>query len=302
VSRLVVELGLTATRGGLDGLLAGVLGDTSVELAYPLGDGRYVDRDGTGRTLPPADGGSWTPITRNGAELAVLIHRAGLFEEIAAFDDLTTATGLILENERLQAQASAREGELRESRIRLVETSDAERRRLERDLHDGAQQRLVVLLIGARVARAQTTDDGPLATELDRIVCRLEAVIGELRQIAHGIHPSVLTDDGLPAALEALADQRDQLRLSVVGFDDERLPRSVEHAAYQIVAESSRCGPTDVTATHADEAVSIDVHAPAVPDTIVELEDRVGALGGSILINASAGSPISMRVEIPCAS
>ncbi len=148
------------------------------------------------------------------------------------------AAALALENERLTAELRATVSELRASRARIVESADAARRKIERDLHDGAQQRLVALALSLRLARARVDGDPAAAGELlDGAAQNLEEAIRELRELARGIHPAVLTDRGLGSALEALA-QRMPLPIEIAAVPDERLPAPVEAAAYFVVAEA----------------------------------------------------------------
>ncbi len=127
--------------------------------------------------------------------------------------------------------------EVRASRQRIVEAGDAERRRVERDLHDGAQQRMVTLALELAMLRDRAASDPAMAASLDEAAAELKQAIAELRELARGIHPAILTEEGLPAAVEALAD-RSSLLVRVRADFDERLPGPVEATAYFVVAES----------------------------------------------------------------
>ncbi len=200
MAALVVELGESPLPGGLREMLARSLGDPDLEVAYPLGEPeRLVDATGTAVEPTTREDRAVTPLTRRGETVAVLSHRRGLLEDPAIVDEVIAATRLAVDNERLQAAVLAQLKELRASRARIVITGDAERRRLERDLHDGAQQRLVGLSLALRLARAQpgARADPNLTALLDRADERLRAAISELRELAHGIYPATLTDDGL---------------------------------------------------------------------------------------------------------
>ena len=131
--------------------------------------------------------------------MASLVHRRGLLDNPVLADEVVAAAGLALENERLHAELLAQERELRASRARVVAAGDSERRRLERNLHDGSQQRLIGLLLSARYAQSLLGPGAGAAirARVDRLVAELELSIDELRRIAHGIHPAVLTDEGL---------------------------------------------------------------------------------------------------------
>ncbi len=154
--------------------------------------------------------------------------------------DAVDAARLALENERLHAQSQARLVELRNSRAQIVAAAEAERRRLERDLHDGSQQRLLAFAIDLAIAR-QRASGAPLATD-DGEVAALEyevrAALGDLRELAHGIIPRALADDGLGAALEELAE-RSAIPIELVAVPDGRLDRAVEAAAYIVVARAT---------------------------------------------------------------
>ena len=208
LARLVVELGESATAGGLRDGLAEALADPDLELAYPVGDGRYADARGRPVDPAPLDGRAATPLVRDGRPVALLLHRADLLDNPELVEEVASAARLALENERLQAEARAQLEDLRSSRARIVEAGDAERRRLERDLHDGAQQRLVGLSLALRLLRSRlgSDEDGELAARLDEAEAELGEAVAELRELAHGIHPAVLSDEGLAAAIEALAE------------------------------------------------------------------------------------------------
>jgi len=300
VARIVVRLDQPSGRGRLRDTFARVLGDDGLDVGYPLDDGRHVDADGHPITMPPDGGRSATPLVRDGRTVAVLIHQPGLLDNTVAVEEITEAAQLALENERLRAELHAQEDELLASRARIVEAGDAERRRLERDVHDGAQQRLVALLLGARLAQAQSGDrPSPSAkATLDHLVTELEHAIDDLRDIAHGIHPAVLTDEGLDAAVDCLADS---MPLLIGRMPAERFADSVENAAYRVIAESERTGPTRVAAQRCGAALVVDVTTASKPDAIVELEDRIGAVNGSIVTGTGEGTEFTLHVEIPCA-
>jgi signal transduction histidine kinase len=175
--------------------------------------------------------------------------------------------------------------------VRVVAAQDAERRRLERDLHDGAQQRLVTLALSLQLARRTTGEPA-----LDDAVRHLQAALGELREVARGIHPAILEQGGLTAAVESLAEDDPRLRLGELPA--ERLAAPVESAAYHVVAEVLRRSGGEVRATVRRDAERLIVELEPAPDgSVVDLEDRVGALDGRL---ANGGT--TLRVELPCAS
>jgi PAS domain S-box-containing protein len=206
------------------------------------------------------------------------------------------------------------EDELRRSRARIVEAGDVERRRLERNLHDGAQQRLVSLSLGLRLAQARLKSDPPEAERLlEGAAEELSHALAELRELARGIHPAVLTDRGLGAALETLA-ARAPLPVDL-DLPDDRLPEPVEAAAYYVVSEAL----ANVTKYAAASAVAISVtqlNGSAVVEVADDgvggadptrgsglrgLADRVESLDGRLHVESAPGSGTKIRAEIPCA-
>lgn len=300
LARFVVELAATARPGDLRALLGRALHDDSLELAYSVGEGRFADTDGGVVEMPPADDRAATPVVRDGKTVAVLIHRRGRLDDSEVVDNVAAAANLALDNERLQAELRVQENDLRASRVRLIATSDSERCRLERDLHDGAQQRLVGLLLGIRVAQTSllATDSAPaVSVGLGRAAAEVQQAVDALRTVAHGIHPAVLTDEGLATALEALAEQaRFPVALSAV--PDGRFAAAVELAAYRVVAGAAKSGPVTVTARRTDVGLIVDVDGRGTPVSTVDLRDRVGALDGNVEVEAS-GETFRIHAVIP---
>ncbi len=318
MAALVVELGQSPAAGGLREVLARSLGDPDLEVAYPLGDPeRLVDATGTAVDLATREGRAVTPLTRQGETVALLSHRPGLLEDPAIVDEVIAATRLAVDNERLQAEVLAQLQELRASRARIVTTGDAERRRLERDLHDGAQQRLVGLSLALRLARAQpgAGADPNLTALLDRADERLRAAIGELRELARGIYPAALADDGLAAAVEALAEHT-AVPLTIIQMPQQRLPGPVEAAAYFLIAETTgylatlaAAGGVTLDVRRHGNRLVVDVtqNGAGQPDRELEarlsgLADRVGALDGQLRVGHLAGGGVTIRAEMPCGS
>jgi PAS domain S-box-containing protein len=208
------------------------------------------------------------------------------------------------------------EAELRASRARIVEAADAARRRLERDLHDGAQQRLVELAIGLRLARARLDSDPAQARELlDAALDGLSAATSELRELARGIHPAALSNGGLRPALEALVS-RSSVPVLLGDVPDERLPAAIEATAYFTIAEAltnaarhADARRVDVEATLAGGWLRIEVRDdgrggadPALGSGLRGLADRVAAIEGRLRVSSPAGAGTSVRAEIPCGS
>jgi signal transduction histidine kinase len=207
--------------------------------------------------------------------------------------------------------------DLRASQARIVATGDAERRRLERDLHDGAQQRLVGLSLALRLARAKLGPhpDPNLVALIDRTEDALRMAIDELRDLAHGIYPAVLTDEGLSAAVEALA-YRVSTPIEIVEMPEERFPSPVESAAYFLIAEvtgsiASRAGAsaTTVDARHDGKRLVIEVTHDGVGGAdrdpgsgFTDLADRIGALDGKLRVEWTPAGTRTIQAEIPCES
>jgi signal transduction histidine kinase len=299
LARLVVELGESPPPGRLREGLAEALADPALEIAYPSREGRYVDARGRPVDLARGDDRVATPLVREGRTVALLLHRSDLLDNPELIEEVASAARLALENERLQAEARAQLEDLHLSRTRIIEAGDAERRRLERDLHDGAQQRLVGLSIALRLMRSHLGTDhgGGLAARLDKAESEIRRAVVELRDVAHGIHPAVLTDEGLGAALEALAEEAD-VRLGVL--PQERLPAAVETAAYILVAEAAKRDAASATVERRDGVLVVEVETAAEPETLVELQDRIGALDGRLGVERTPSGGVRLYAEIPC--
>src|SRR3954465_3520011 len=257
VGELVERLNAPDTRTGLRAALAGALGDPTLELVYwRPSAGHYVTREGHRVELPAPDAGrAVAEVERDGKRVGAIIHDAALDEDPSLVRTAAAAAALQLENEPLHPGLRAPVEELQSSRARLVEVTMGERRRLERDLHDGAQQRLVALSIQLAMARRKLADDPETSGRLlDAARTELEQALGELRELARGIHPAILTDRGLGAALEALAE-RAPVAVDLHQMPEDRLPAAVEAAAYFVVAESLTNVARYASAEHASVRV-----------------------------------------------
>jgi signal transduction histidine kinase len=300
---IVSDLGEAPAPGSLEASLGRAVGDSSLRLAYWLPEpGAYVDAMGRRVSEPRSSPGrEVTTLLRGGQRFAAVSHAAGLSQVDRAFG---TAVRLALDNERLRAQALAQVNELRDSRARIVQTGDAERRRLERDLHDGAQQRLLAASYELQLAKSVAEDvgDAESGTALTAVVNRTQTVLDELRQIADGIFPAVLAGAGLAAALASLGDTA-PVRLDIEDVADVRYPRSTETTAYFLIAEAvddaAARGATMVAvkAGRSIDSLMIEVHdnGSARLSHPVRAPDRVGAHGGSIHFGAT-----TLRAELPC--
>ena len=292
LTRLVVELGV-AGPGQLRDALAVRLGDPDLALAYPVrGGGGYLDANANVVALPDTDGKDITKLTYAGSEVALLVHRRGLLDSPGAVADLVSAVHLGLENERLHAEALAQLAELRSSGARIVAAGDDERRRLERDLHDGAQQRLVGLSLGLRLLEANAARD---VYELELAQQELRRAIVDLRDIAHGIYPVVLKDRGLANAWKALAETR-QLKLG--RMPTGRFPDVVESTAYLLVARTTASGPANVSAATEAGALVVTVSTGAGLPDLGDVEDRVRTLDGALDMHQTdhQGTLITLRL------
>jgi signal transduction histidine kinase len=299
VARLVVDLGRSPPPGGLRDALAEIIGDPGLVLAYPVGAPEKLV-DARGYLVEPSPEQERTTLIRDGRAVAELAHRPGLLRDQHLVEEVATASRLALENERLRAEARARVEELRASRARIVEAGDAERKRLERDLHDGAQQRLVALSLSLSLLRQRRPDD----PALDLAEAELRTATAELRELAHGIFPAVLADEGLGAAVEALAEEA-PIPVRIGELPEARLPLPVETAAYTVVAEAARSSTAalDVRATQAGRELVVEVVTTGADGLdVVGLEDRVGALDGRLVVERGADGQTTLRAELPCAS
>ncbi len=306
VSRLASELGEAPPPGTLRDALAAATGDPALEVAYWLpGAQRFVDGRGHRTESPvPGHGRTVTPIVRDGRPVALVVHDAALLEGQALEREIGSAARLAVENERLQAEVLAQLEDLRASRARIVETGDAERRRLERDLHDGAQQRLLALSYDLRLARAGAEAEGDQqhATLLASAGDEAQAALGELRELAHGIYPAILAEAGLAPALATLADEA-PLPVELYEMPPERCSAPVETVAYLTVAEAigdaagRRATFVAVEVAREDEQLVVQIRddGAAGTSTLLQIADRVGALGGSLEVG-----PNGLRAEIPC--
>jgi signal transduction histidine kinase len=306
VASLVVELGRSPSPGGVRDALAQALGDPQLQLAYRRTDADvYVDAQGRQVELPSSPGRAITPLLRDGRPVAALVHDARLLADPGLVEEVVAAARLAVENERFQAEVRAQLENLRASRARIVETGDAERRRLERDLHDGAQQRLVGLALVLRLLRSQIERQaGPApATRLEKAESELREALAELRELAHGIYPAALADEGLAAAVETLAEGS-PVPIELGDLPEERLGEAVENAAYFVVAETlrrTRPSRARVDASRADTRLVIELEAHgALDEELIDLEDRVGALDGRLSAH-NDGTSLRLRAELPCA-
>jgi signal transduction histidine kinase len=244
-------------------------------------------------------------IVREGEPLALVAFNPALLDGSDLEREIGSAARLAIENERLQAEVFAQLEDLRSSRARIVERADAERRRLERDLHDGAQQRLLALSYELRLARAAAQEDGD--PELTKLLAsaadEAQTALVELRELAHGIYPAILAEAGLAPALATLADEA-PLPVELGELPADRYAPAVETAGYLAIADAvddaARRYATFifVEVARAADRLVVTAHddGAARASALTHLADRIGALGGSLEIG-----PTTLRAEIPCA-
>jgi signal transduction histidine kinase len=297
--------------------LARALHDPSLELAFWLEDAdRYVDALGQPVELPDEDGTrAVTMIERAGRRIAALVHDPALREDQHLVDSACAAAALEIENQRLQAELRAQLEEVEASRARIVEAGQEERRRIERDLHDGTQQRLVSIAMTLGLADSKLSSDPARAGMLVKEAKgHLSEALEELRDLSQGIHPGILTERGLPAALAELV-QRVHMPIVLDVSLTERLPDRVEEAAYYVVSEALT---NVVKYAHASKGhiqverwngvarvrVSDDGMGGAEATRgsgLRGLRDRVEALGGQLSIVSPHAEGTVLEAEIPCA-
>jgi len=314
VGDLILELHSDPAHADLKDALALTLRDPSLDFAYWLPDyGTYVDLEGRSVVLPNDEARTATVIDRKGAHVAALIHDRTLDDEPQLLEAVGAAAGIALENGRLQAELKARLEELRGSRVRVIEAGQRERQRLERDLHYGAQQRLIALSLQLSLLEKRLVDRPDATEPLDNARREIALSLEELRDVARGIHPAVLTGHGLEVALESIA-ARAPLHVRLNVDVNGRLPEHVEVAAYYVVAESltnvaKHSGSEDsiVTVRRDGGTVIVEVvdSGRGGADTergsgIRGLADRVEALGGRLRVWSPLEGGTRVEAEIPC--
>lgn len=303
VGRIVANLGVPTVPGSLQSALAEAVGDPDLLITYWLPDSeRWIDAHGITVDEPAApDGRMLTTLTREGRRVAVVDHAVSVPELEPEFG---ATVRLALDNERLQAEGLSQLVDLRASRARIVASGDAERRRLEHDLHDGAQQRLLALSYDLRLASAAAQADGEVeaASLLAQATEEAQAALADLRELAHGIYPAILTEAGVASALATLAD-RAPLPVEIVDMAEDRYPAPVETAIYltvsEAIADAAARGASHLTLSllrDADRLV-LDAHDDGARRTsaMIHLVDRIGAVGGNLELG-----PMTLRAEVPC--
>lgn len=306
IRRLVLDL--EHPESALETALRRALGDDDLCVAFRIPGGvAWVDSSGAPVELPPAGSDrSVTPVEGPEGPLAVLVHDPSVSRDRRLLQAVAAAARLALENDRLEAELRARIAEVRASRRRLVATGDAERRRIERDLHDGAQQRLVSVAIGLQMVRLRLGTAEDQETELlGRGIELAQRAIEDLRRIAEGVFPVTLAEEGLGAALEDFAASA-PVPVELEETPASRIDASAEAVAYfaaaEVVAGIARVDPgaqLRLAARVAHEHLELTVKSSAGMVGAVcspELEDRVDAVGGIVTV-----APTRVLVRIPTA-
>lgn len=318
VADLVRELDHVAPRE-VPGALSRALGDPSLQVAYWLPErGEYADADGRPVALPEESADrAVTVLEHDGEPIAALLHDPGLRADPELVEAAGAAARLALENARLHAEVQAQLAQVQESRIRIVEAGDEQRRKIERDIHDGAQQRLVALALELRTAQRKLGSDvdPEVAAVLDQAVGELQAAVAELRELARGVHPAILAEEGLGAALESVA-ARTPIPVRMTSAPEGRLAPEIEAAAYYVACEALANA-----VKHAD-ATGVTISADRMDGMLVVevvddgrggaeigagsglrgLADRVEAYGGRFVVTSPPGGGTRVRAELPCAS
>ena len=299
LATLVLDIGAAPAPGELRAWLADSLGDPSLELLHPLDGGEWIDAEGALTVLPRSGDRETTRLRAGGDDVLALVHRPGLLDDPGLLSELMTTARLALEHEALHAARRARLAELRASRARVVAAADAKRQELERDLHDGAQQRLVAVALAIRLARRQIAPgDEELDARLADAEEGLRGAVVQLREVAHGLFPAVLADEGLRAALDELSE--DTPRLHPRRLPPRRFPPGVESTAYFAAVESLRSTERDVTVEGVAENGSLRLlisAGPGMQAAMTQIRDRVGAVGGTVTVNDG-----ELLLEMPCES
>lgn len=316
IADLVTELGQLPEPGRLREALAAALRDPTLQMGYwSQPDRAYLDANDS-IVQVPTDGErrAATYLEHAEAPLAVILHDPALDEDPGLVAAVGAAVRLAVENERLTAEVETQLAEVRASRARIIEVGDAERKRVERDLHDGAQQRLVSLSLALRITRMKLGDHGdPSVLEsLDDASANAKAALTELRELARGIHPAILTEAGLGAAVQSLAD-RSSVPASVEGASGERFAPPVEGTAYFVVSEAlanvnkyAKATRASVRLRRAPEELTVEVADDGIGDAdpgrgsgLKGLTDRLAAVNGTLEIHSPAGAGTTVTAHIP---
>lgn len=314
IGELIVELGSAPTERLRDAV-ARTLGDPDVEVGHRTDVSvPYRDLDGNELRLPAPDSGR--VVTRSGSAdgpSVVIVHDGALVDEPDLLEAVVAAATLAIENERLQREVRAQLAEVEASRVRIVESGDAVRRRIERDLHDGAQQRLVNLSLQLELLEDDARTSVPEVADLaGKARAEATAALVEIRNLAQGVHPSVLVDEGLLAAVEFVAE-RCPIPVEIQVSEDRYEP-AVEATAYFVVSEGltnvikhADASRAEVVVERSGDVLHVEVRDDGVGGADIAkgsglggLADRASALGGSLKVAPAGERGTRLSVVLPC--
>jgi signal transduction histidine kinase len=293
----------------VEAALGEMLRDPTLQVAFPVGD-KLLDVSGQIHEQPRDGSRTVTPL--GNPPVAMLVHAPDLADDQELLDAAACAARLALDNARLHADARAQLTEVQASRQRIAAAADSERQRLERDLHDGAQQRLLGVGLALGVLRTRVGDtERQMVDEMEQ---ELRTAIAELRDLAHGIRPAVLTDQGLAPALAELA-RRSRLRVTANVKIEGRLNPMIEATAYYVVSEAlqnvvkhASTANVKVSAVHGPVQLVVSVTddgpggaRPHAGTGLRGLADRVEAVGGHLKVQSPLGHGTLVHAELPCA-
>ncbi len=318
LARLAVELDRGLDPRQLEGSLRHALGDPSLELfIWSRDPPTWLDASGQAVDEPSEGSRAVTFLERGEEPIAAVLHDWGLREDPGLVAATTSVLRLAIENERLAAEVREQLAEVRASRARLVAAAEEERERIERDLHDGAQQRLVGLALSLQEARDEArtwNPEAPFLPQLDEATEELLSAIDELRELARGIHPAVLTEEGLAIAVTSLA-RRSTVPVTVEVTVDGRLSTPVEATAYYVVAEAltnvtrhARARSATVRLAQRNGMLELEVRDDGVGGAdqargsgLRGLADRLDAISGELRVSSPPGEGTVLEASIPCA-
>jgi signal transduction histidine kinase len=315
VGALLPELAGPVAPGRVRAALAATLHDPGLELLYwsPISEG-YVDIDGQPRE-PAAPGRAVAEISGESGPLAVMLVDKMVMQEPQLLKAAGAMARLALENERLHAEVRSQLVQLRSTTARLVEAGQDARRRIERDLHDGAQQRLLALSMTLGRARTRATDGDPeIRAFLDHAADDLQQAITELRELARGIHPMLLTQEGLGSALHALAERAplpvlvtapaerfgETIESTAYFFVTEALTNAARHSAASVVQVDVAVDGGELTVWVSDNGVGGAGTGSSGGSGMVGMRDRVIAVGGRMSVSSPPGGGTTVMARLPC--
>ena len=319
LSEALQTLGLRLQGGtdaaGLRNVLAEALDDPSLWLAHWNGAG-WVDAEGRPTELPEPDSGACVSEVRDGdRRLAAIVHDEALQDQVQLVEAAAAYARIALENQHLGAKVESSLRELRESRARILTTADRERRRIERDLHDGAQQRLVALRIKLELAEELVQEDQASGlAELRALGADVDETLDEVRSLARGVYPAPLADHGLAGALR-MAALHTALPAEIHPDGIGRYPPEIESAVYFCCLEALQNaskhahGATRVTMSLAedtalrfdvrDDGDGFDVRSTAGGAGLTNMRDRLAAIGGELTIDSTPGQGTAVSGSVP---